>query len=89
MNSIEYWELKNMSVKFDVGDERSAFVQAGYQIAGIMVTLAISIFGGIVTGKNFLVISVLSKNRNEAIRWVTEKLYQHASTSLSYSESCH
>lgn len=53
-----------MSVKFDVGDERSAFVQAGYQVAGIMVTLAISIFGGIVTGKNFLVISVLSKNRN-------------------------
>ncbi|RMX37628.1 hypothetical protein pdam_00007870 [Pocillopora damicornis] len=50
MNSIEYWELKNMSVKFDVGDERSAFVQAGYQVAGIMVTLAISIFGGIVTG---------------------------------------
>ena len=48
-----------MSVKFDVGDERSAFVQAGYQVAGIMVTLVISIFGGIVTGKNFLVISVL------------------------------
>ena len=89
MNSIEYWEMKNMSVKFDEGDERSAFVQAGYQVAGIMVTLVISIFGGIVTGKNFLVISVLSKNRNEAMWWVTEKLYQHASTSLSYCESCH
>ena len=66
MNSIEYWELKNMSVKFDVGDERSAFVQAGYQVAGIMVTLVISIFGGIVTGKNFLVISVFIEKQKRS-----------------------
>ncbi|PFX22508.1 ammonium transporter Rh type A-like [Stylophora pistillata] len=50
MNSTEYWELKNMGVKFNVGDQRTASVQAGYQVAGILVTIVVSIFGGIVTG---------------------------------------
>lgn len=64
-----------MSVKFDVGDECLVFVQVGYQVVGIMVILVIFIFGGIVIGKNFLVILVLLKNRNEVMWWVIEKLY--------------
>lgn len=64
-----------MSVKFDVGDECLVFVQVGYQVVGIMVILVIFIFGGIVIGKNFLVILVLLKNRNEVMWWVIEELY--------------
>lgn len=50
MNSREYWELRDMGVKFNVGDQRTASVQAGYQVAGLVVTLAVAIIGGIVTG---------------------------------------
>lgn len=42
-----------MGVKFEAGDGRSAAVQAGYQVAGLAVTVAIAAIGGIVTGNEF------------------------------------
>ncbi|XP_058956016.2 ammonium transporter Rh type B-B [Pocillopora verrucosa] len=50
MNTTEYWEMRNMGVKFNVGDQRTASVQAGYQIAGLVATIGVAIIGGIVTG---------------------------------------
>lgn len=49
-NSTEYLRLTNLGVTFDAGDGRSAKAQAGYQIAGLAVALAIAVLGGIVTG---------------------------------------
>lgn len=53
-NSTEYLRLTNLGVTFDVGDGRSAKAQAGYQIAGLAVALAIAVLGGIVTGNSVL-----------------------------------
>jgi len=49
-NSTEYLRLTNLGVTFDAGEGRSAKAQAGYQIAGLAVALAIAVLGGIVTG---------------------------------------
>ena len=53
-NSTEYLRLTNLGVTFDVGEGRSAKAQAGYQIAGLAVALAIAVLGGVVTGNEFL-----------------------------------
>ncbi|KAL9951041.1 hypothetical protein ACROYT_G043633 [Oculina patagonica] len=49
-NSTEHIKLTNLGVTFDAGDGRSAKAQAGFQIAGLAVALAIAVIGGIVTG---------------------------------------
>lgn len=49
-NSTEYLRLTNLGVTFDAGEGRSAKAQAGYQIAGLAVALAIAVLGGVVTG---------------------------------------
>ncbi|KAJ7325357.1 hypothetical protein OS493_029906 [Desmophyllum pertusum] len=49
-NSTEHMTLTNLGVKFDAGEGRTAKAQAGYQIAGLAVGLAIAIIGGIITG---------------------------------------
>ena len=51
-NSTEYLRLTNLGVTFDAGEGRSAKAQAGYQIAGLAVALAIAVLGGIVTGNS-------------------------------------
>ena len=53
-NSTEYLKLTNLGVTFDAGEGRSAKAQAGYQIAGLAVALAIAVLGGVVTGNEFL-----------------------------------
>ena len=55
MNTTEYWEMRNMGVKFNVGDQRTASVQAGYQIAGLVATIGVAIIGGIVTGNKTII----------------------------------
>lgn len=52
-NSTKYLRLTNLGVTFDAGEGRSAKAQAGYQIAGLAVALAIAVLGGIVTGNEF------------------------------------
>ena len=58
-NSTEYLRLTNLGVTFDAGEGRSAKAQAGYQIAGLAVALAIAVLGGIVTGNNVLLCFIL------------------------------
>ena len=52
-NTTEHMKLVNLGVTFDAGEGRTATAQAGYQIAGLVVTLAIAVIGGIVTGNEF------------------------------------
>lgn len=53
-NSSEYIRVTNLGVTFDAGEGRSAKAQAGYQLAGLAVALAIAVLGGVVTGNEFL-----------------------------------
>ena len=52
-NTTEHMKLVNLGVTFDAGEGRTAKAQAGYQIAGLAVALAIAVIGGIVTGNEF------------------------------------
>ena len=61
-NSTEYLRLTNLGVTFDAGEGRSAKAQAGYQIAGLAVALAIAVLGGVVTGNEFLLYLLHSKS---------------------------
>ena len=55
-NSTEHMTLTNLGVKFDAGEGRTAKAQAGYQIAGLAVGLAIAIIGGIITGNELVLL---------------------------------
>lgn len=60
-NSTEYLKLTNLGVTFDAGEGRTAKAQAGYQIAGLAVALAIAVIGGIVTGNELCCIFYIEK----------------------------
>lgn len=49
--STEFSDLKYYNNKIEPGQGRTASEQAGYQLAALVVTLAISIIGGLATGK--------------------------------------
>ncbi|CAB3977484.1 ammonium transporter Rh type A-like [Paramuricea clavata] len=50
MNSTDYLELRQHSTDISAGQGRSANIQCGIQVAALMITLAISIAGGLFTG---------------------------------------
>ncbi len=54
-NSPEYWEIRNhLPDEIEPGSGRSAIHQALYQMAGLGVSLALAVVGGLVTGINDL-----------------------------------
>jgi hypothetical protein len=50
MNSTAYQELIQHSPDISAGQGRSANIQCGIQVAALVITLAISIAGGLFTG---------------------------------------
>ena len=49
-NTTEYFKIVGMGITVEAGDGRTAKEQAGYQMAGLVVALAIALLGGFVTG---------------------------------------
>ncbi len=50
MNTTEYQELIQNSPDISSGQGRSANIQCAIQVAALMITLAISVAGGLCTG---------------------------------------
>ena len=50
MNSTEYQEMILHSPEIQPGQDRSASIQCAIQVAALVITLAISIGGGLCTG---------------------------------------
>ena len=50
LNSTEHLTIVGLGAKFEPGDGRSAQKQGGFQMAGLIVSLVISLAGGFITG---------------------------------------
>ena len=50
MNSTEYQELVRISGDVNAGEGRSASIQCAIQVAALMISLAVSLVGGLCTG---------------------------------------
>ena len=50
MNSTEYQEMILHSPEIKPGQDRSASIQCAIQVAALVITLAISVGGGLCTG---------------------------------------
>ena len=54
-NTTEYFRIKdNVDVSFGLG--RTGIQQGGFQIVALVVTLAIAVVGGLLTGKIFIIL---------------------------------
>ena len=51
MNTTEYQEIMQHSSDISAGQGRSAKIQCAIQVAALMITVAISVIGGLFTGK--------------------------------------
>lgn len=51
-NTTQYLELQKFS-SFPPGEGRTALMQGMYQLGGLVCTLAVAIFGGVLTGRTF------------------------------------
>ena len=54
LNSTRYFELVKFNPEVSDGLKWSADKQAVFQLAALVVTLALAIFGGLLTGKLFI-----------------------------------
>jgi hypothetical protein len=50
MNTTEYFELTQNSPDIPAGKGRSANIQCAIQVAALVITIAISVTGGLLTG---------------------------------------